>query len=168
MQLTYTVGDATDPQRGSIDERAVIVHCCNDVGAFGAGFVLSLSKRWPKVEAYYCGWYRVGNTRVPISGVNIPFKLGQVQVIEVEDNVAVANLIGQSGCGSFHGLSPIRYGAIEEGLIRLREVMGTSKWSFHAPRFGSGLAGGDWDKIEEILKRVFADTDISITIYDLK
>jgi hypothetical protein len=35
-----------------------------------------------------------------------------------------------------------------------------------APQFGSGLAGGDWKHIAQIIKEVFEDRDI--TIYVLK
>ncbi len=171
MKLTYTVGDATYPQRGATDTHAVIVHCCNDIGKFGAGFVLALNKKWLRVRAYYVGWHHRGWTQEITdahNGTQIPFKLGQVHVVDVEPHISVANLIGQSGCGYFMGLAPIRYGAIEEGLLRLRERMKDIKWSMHAPRFGSGLAGGEWPKIEEIIKRVFWYTDVSITVYDFK
>ena len=39
--IKYVVGDATAPQGES---KKIICHICNDLGAWGAGFVLALSK----------------------------------------------------------------------------------------------------------------------------
>nr|WP_218025660.1 hypothetical protein [Capsulimonas corticalis] len=47
MSITYTIGDATDPPR---DEPGIIVHVCNDIGAWGKGFVMAISKRWKQPE----------------------------------------------------------------------------------------------------------------------
>ncbi|RKW18275.1 MAG: Appr-1-p processing protein, partial [Capnocytophaga sp.] len=42
-EIKYIKADATFPQsEGNI----IIPHICNDIGAWGKGFVLALSKRW--------------------------------------------------------------------------------------------------------------------------
>ena len=48
----YTIGNATQPE----GRPAIIVHVCNDVGAWGRGFVLALSRRWPEPERRYRHW----------------------------------------------------------------------------------------------------------------
>jgi len=159
MMIKYVVGDATDPQGPG---KKIIVHCCNDEGGWGSGFVLALDKRWMAPGAYYRRWAQVGRL------CDAPFKLGQVLVVPISGtNIGVANLIGQSGCGDYYGLPPVRYGAVEEGLIRLREKMRDSAWSLHMPRMCCGLAGGNWAEIEKIIERVFKDSSVPITIYDL-
>lgn len=50
MQIQYITGDATDPTGGG---NKIIAHVCNDIGAWGAGFVLAISRRWPQPEAEY-------------------------------------------------------------------------------------------------------------------
>jgi O-acetyl-ADP-ribose deacetylase (regulator of RNase III) len=42
-EIFYMTGDATAPVG---EGQKLIVHVCNDIGAWGAGFVLALSKRW--------------------------------------------------------------------------------------------------------------------------
>jgi hypothetical protein len=42
MQIQYIAGDATAPIG---DGNKIIAHVCNDIGAWGAGFVLAISKR---------------------------------------------------------------------------------------------------------------------------
>jgi len=45
--IVYLKGDATQPQAKGVK---IIVHCCNDLGGWGKGFVLALRKRWPEPE----------------------------------------------------------------------------------------------------------------------
>jgi hypothetical protein len=48
--IDYRTGDATDP----VGEGArIICHVCNDIGGWGRGFVVALSKRWPEPEAQW-------------------------------------------------------------------------------------------------------------------
>jgi hypothetical protein len=48
--LKYVIGDATSPQGTG---NKIIVHICNDIGGWGLGFVLALSKRWKAPEIQY-------------------------------------------------------------------------------------------------------------------
>jgi len=160
MKITYHVGDATQPVG---DGHKIIVHNVNSIGVWGAGFVVALSNKWAAPEAYYRRWHRLGYTNMT------PFQLGQVQIVPVESKIQVSNLIGQSGCGPYYGLVPVRYESIHEGLLRLRSYMDTFSYtpSVHAPRLGAGISGGDWNKIEAIINEVFEDTRYSFTVYDL-
>ena len=54
MPIQYIKGDATQPQGAGLK---IIAHVCNDMGAWGKGFVVALSKRWKKPEADYRAWY---------------------------------------------------------------------------------------------------------------
>src|SRR5690606_39335667 len=94
--IHYVKGDATQPLTQG---NKVIVHVCNDVGGWGKGFVLALSKHWPEPEAHYREWYagRGGND----------FALGAVQLVRVAPEVWVANLIGQEGLHPVRGVPPI-------------------------------------------------------------
>ena len=54
-RITYLQGDATQPQSKG---NRIIAHVCNDLGGWGKGFVLAISKRWPEPEAEYRLWRR--------------------------------------------------------------------------------------------------------------
>lgn len=56
--ISYVTGDATHPHGQG---PKVICHVCNDIGGWGRGFVLALSRRWPQPEADYRAWRRSGN-----------------------------------------------------------------------------------------------------------
>ncbi len=157
MSIKYLKGDATNPIG---NEKKIICHICNDIGGWGRGFVLALSKRWKIPESEYRQWH---------NGHSIwtkdEFKLGNVQIVQVEHNVWVANMISQHDIVSHKGIPPIRYEALTSCLdkvtARAKEIGAT----IHGPRFGAGLAGGNWSKIEEIIEATCQD--IPVYIYDL-
>lgn len=171
--IKYVKGDATEPQG---EGNKFIIHCCNDAGGWGRGFVLALSKKWDRPEREYRRW-AAGQPSVLAPDYTDPtFRLGEIQVVGVDPYVFVVNMIGQRNYHDFTvqvgyeaiSLSPIRYGAIEECLMRVLVEAKKENASVHAPRFGAGLAKGNWSKIEEIIQRVLVDNGISVTIYDLE
>ena len=93
MEIEYLKDDATQPKADN-GNAILLIHCCNDIGAWGAGFVLAINKRWSTPEAHYRDW-SVGRS----PGVNPPFALGNVQVVQVEQRLFIGNMIGQHGIG---------------------------------------------------------------------
>jgi len=158
--ITYLVGDATDPQ-GSGEK--IIAHICNNVGAWGAGFVLAVSKRWNAPEIMYRGWY-AGARRENEK----EFNLGEIQIVRAEDNIWVANMIAQDNIHSKKGAPPIRYGAVRECLRLLTGKAKDMTASIHMPRIGCGLAGGEWHRIEAIINETLIAESIPVFVYDLK
>ena len=55
--IRYLKGDATCPQAKGVK---LICHVCNDLGGWGKGFVLALSRRWDRPEAEYRAWHAQG------------------------------------------------------------------------------------------------------------
>ncbi len=168
MTINYVKGDATDPQ-GPPGPK-IIVHCCNDLGRWGAGFVLALSKRWPKAEHTYRAWHKKetsGKTTIETG----PFGLGQVQFVEVIQDAPklwVANLIGQHGVGiGLDRRSPIRYDAIQRGLRKLCKFAQAKTATVHMPRMGTGLAMGSWTNIEQFVQSELVAKGVYVTVYDL-
>jgi len=149
--IQYIRGDATAPLG---DGPKVIVHICNDVGAWAKGFVLAISKRWPEPERQYRAWSKRSE-----------FGLGQVQFVTVAPDLWVANLVGQTGIGFRHGV-PIRYDAVRMGLGKVADFVLGTKGSVHMPRIGCGLAQGKWGIIEPIILSTLSTRDISVIVYD--
>lgn len=154
-KIHYTIGDATSP-RGS--GQRVIVHICNDIGGWGRGFVLALSSRWKGPEQSYRAWAG-GET-------DLPFELGQVQFVNVEKDIMVANLIGQRDVVPHQGIPPVRYPAVREGLEKVAAKALETRASIHMPRIGCGLAGGKWEEIEPIIHHVLVKKGIEVFVYD--
>jgi O-acetyl-ADP-ribose deacetylase (regulator of RNase III) len=163
MPLIYVKGDATEPQGNG---PKIIAHCCNDLGRWGAGFVVMLGSRWPVAKEAYISWYK-DTPNVP-GEVTGRIALGESQLIKVEENLWVANIVGQHGIGvGGGGKPPIRYNALRKGFAHVYRWATIYKASVHAPRLGSGLAGGHWGNIEALLKTEIADKGVEVFIYDL-
>src|ERR1043165_4687945 len=122
MKLNFIIGDATQPTG---EGQKIIVHVCNDIGGWGRGFVVALSKRWPEPEQRYRAWHR-GEEKMP-------FTLGEVQFVQVSEFVWVANLIGQRDVHTVDGVPPVRYEAILKGLRRVAEEARQLSASVHMP-----------------------------------
>lgn len=156
MGIQYVIGDATHPIGSG---NRLIMHICNDVGGWGAGFVLAVSKRWKKPEAMYRKWASENNKLLP---------LGEVQFVEAAMGITIANMVAQTGMQWRSGAPPIRYEALRSALIQVRDYAQHHDCSIHAPRIGAGLAGGDWEKIESIIVDELCNYGISVTVYDLE
>jgi O-acetyl-ADP-ribose deacetylase (regulator of RNase III) len=159
--VCYVVGDATRPEG---DGLKIIAHCCNDEGVWGAGFVLALSDRWKRPEVEYRRW----TSNSIAKGKKL---LGATQLVPVEDDIWVANIVGQRGLKkNAKGKPPVRYDALDYGFKIIAEYARTHperRISVHLPRIGCGLAGGSWDQIEPLLRQHFVANDIPVTVYDL-
>lgn len=154
MAITYLKGDATQPLGGG---NRIIVHICNDIGGWGHGFVVAISKRWKEPEQMYRRWYAAQK------GKDIP--LGEIQLVQVEKDVWVCNMVAQHRIGPTDGIAPVRYEAIKDGLGQLARTAQHLGASIHMPRIGCGLGGGVWDCVEPIIEEQLSDLDV--TVYDL-
>ncbi|MFI5981595.1 macro domain-containing protein [Streptomyces sp. NPDC051555] len=153
--LRIIKGDATSPQAKG---PKIVAHVCNDLGGWGKGFVLAVSKRWPEPEVAYRAWHRgrSGND----------FGLGAVQLVQVRADVRVANMVGQRGMRTGSGGPPVRYDAVGRCLAALAEHAVVLGASVHMPRIGCGLAGGTWTRIEPLVTAALCARDVPVTVYD--
>ena len=162
MPLTYINGDATNPIGVGV---RIIPHICNDIGGWGRGFVLALSSKWKQPEREYRMWYRSGHT-IDMFGHNERFSLGSVQFVDVGGGIIVANMIAQSGIYSTNGVPPIRYDSLRDCLTKVSAIALNIGASIHAPKFGAGLAGGDWGLVESMINDAFNGIDVTVYEYD--
>lgn len=157
MEINYLNGDATYPVG---EGNKIIVHICNNVGFWNKGFVLALSKRWKGPEERFRTEYKYFGK--PCTG--------NVQLVEVEEDIFVINMIAQQGV-TYQGRKdvPIRYDELEEALRTVaRFPKQFDNASIHMPRIGCGLAGGTWDKIEPIINRTLIKKGIEVFVYDFE
>jgi O-acetyl-ADP-ribose deacetylase (regulator of RNase III) len=155
--ISYLVGDATAPV--GVGPK-VIAHICNDVGRWGRGFVVAVSRRWPAPEAQYRRlWQRTAGECLP---------LGDVQFVEVARDLWVANMIAQHDVRmDRHSVPPIRYEALAACLRKVAESAGALNASVHMPRIGCGLAGGRWEEVEPIIIEELCAQGVPVMVYDL-
>lgn len=157
--FNYVVGDATNP----IGEgNKIIAHVCNDIGAWGAGFVTAVSNKWPLAKDCYLHW-AAGKEYVPW----LPFEIGFVQFVRVEADTWVANMVAQHGVRSMDNPVPLNYAELHNCLEQVADQVYTLNASVHMPRIGCGLAGGQWDTVASIIEDELTSNSVETFVYDL-
>jgi O-acetyl-ADP-ribose deacetylase (regulator of RNase III) len=148
--ISYVSGDATYPELQRPDGVKLIVHVCNDVGAWGAGFVMAVSKRFPMARSSYRTAIRRGA------------KLGSVHFVDPHYmDIMVGNMIAQHGIG--RGQRRIRYGALRKCLTKVAEfARHYTTVSIHMPRIGCGLGGGTWGEVGPIVEEALGAFDVLV------
>lgn len=144
--LSYAQGDAT-----SINTPIIIAHCVNNLGHWGRGFSGTISSKWPNVEAKYRAW----RSR----------KLGKVLFSVACDNgPTIANMVAQAGTidNPRGWLPPIRYAALVCTMSRVAKYAHDMRMRICCPKFGCGLAGGQWPVVESLIKELWHDIDVTV------
>ena len=153
-KLIEVKGDATKPQ---CDGLVVIAHLCNNWSLWGAGFVRALENLWPHLKLAYKAF---------CNGKRPEELLGCVQILEAEPGICVANLIGQNGVG--RGKQRVDYAALSVCLERLATFLSQADtpYTVHMPRMGSGLAGGDWNRVQELVESKLVAAGHTVYVYE--
>jgi hypothetical protein len=180
MTLRIVKGDLFASLLDNSDKNILIPHCCNDIGAMGSGFIIPLINYSKAPQECYFHWFGKPTEKEnfdPIQPDHYRFwvsnktpKLGEWQLVAVNKKVAIANMIGQHGVKSITNQTPIKYWAISKimSFIRDRIVEGKLQVDeIRCPRFGSGLAGGNKEFIEALIKEIWVDAGIKVTIFEL-
>lgn len=143
----------------------LIPHVCNNIGAFGAGFVAAINKHYPIVRENY---QLLGKPSL---------KLGYVQYVEVYKDksyghkLVFANMIAQNGLISENNTRPLNYYALCKCMASVSEYMAknfdndTNSPQIHCPKFGCGLAGGNWNFIQDLIEDIWKN--IPVFVYQL-
>lgn len=154
--ITYLTGDATNP---ATPGPRIVAHICNDIGGWGKGFVMAISKRWSEPESNYRNWFAERQSN--------DFALGAVQFVSVGEEFWIANMIAQHKIKRGNdGTPPIRYDAVQSCLSRVAKFASEHDASVHMPRIGCGLAGGNWDEIEPLVDQSCGAAGVPVFVYD--
>lgn len=166
-KIRYITGDATEPVG---DGHKIICHVVNDVGKWGKGFVLALSDRWPNVRDDYLKWYN--DRDKPMSQ---PFWGGTVRLVNVsgdsDSSIYVAHMLAQTGIRDWQKPDEtlLQYNYLAQCLGTVAEYAASIGASIHMPKIGSGLAGGDWNRIEGIItEEIVSKYGLSPYVYTLE
>ena len=120
----------------------IICHQVNCRGVFNAGLAKQFRQRYPEVYEAYMDWYKK----------NL-WELGKTQIVQITDELSVANMAGQFDCGTHRRMT--NYPALETCLKALQS---TEKQIYLPYGLGSGLAGGDWRIIRSMIDKITPQT----------
>ncbi len=136
-----------------------VPHVCNNVDLFGAGFAGDISLRYPEVEANY---HLLGKSFLTKN-------MGYSQILKIKETEPykhkfyVVNMIAQNGTKSIQNHRPLNYYGLIKSMVSLAKFIDTNTGflnkteniEIHCPRFGSGLAGGNWNFISDLIEDVW-------------
>jgi len=147
-------GDVTNPIGDGVK---VIPHIISDLGVCGAGVAKAIVKKWPNILLDIQKIKKDTNW----------WKLGFIVRSDVEDDIIVLSMVAQEGLRGKDNPRPIKYVALVDCMKNvLSFVYPNSDYSIHCPKFGAGLAGGNWDFIEALIKEIWVDNQINVTVYE--
>ena len=149
-----------------------IPHICNNIDLFGGGFAAQIAEYFPSVKADY-----------HLLGKNfLRSNLGYAQVLTVYEEpkykhkINIVNMIAQNGIRSLSNPRPLNYYALTKsmGKVAMYINMNTGfldkneSIEIHAPKFGSGLAGGNWSFISDLINDIWGKYFVTIYNYNSK
>ena len=150
---------------GNNGSTVIVPHVCNNIDLFGAGFAAGVAKHYPAVKQNY---HLLGNKNV----------LGYVQFVEVykdptyKHQLIFANMIAQNGVIDHHNRRPLNYASLVHCMESINKYIANSfdhkeyPIQIHAPKFGCGLAGGNWNFVEELINDIWSR--YTVFIYEIK
>lgn len=139
----------------------ILCHQTNYVGVMGAGIAYAIKTKLLTPEQYmeyqrYCQLHGAA-------------ALGSVQFIHLSNGQYVANVFSQDDFYSKRKDTITDYDAMEKALIEVDNFAHANGLTVAIPGYmGRGIAGGDWEKVRRIIRRVFkfSQTDCTIVYKD--
>lgn len=162
--IAYQVGDLFANVDWDFPTVKLIPHCCNDVNAFGSGFAGAVARHFPNVKERYHSW---ANSGVDFQSGK-PFELGQFQSVKVKEDAYVLNMIGQHKTIAPDNPKPVKYGHLHKCIKDISEMIRFSRnceVEIITVKFGSDLAGGDFQIIKEFIEDHWSF--VPVTIFSL-
>lgn len=145
----------------------IVPHVCNNINVFGGGFTAGIVTKFPIVEENF---YLLGSKA----------KLGHTQFVSAAKNkdygyeIIFANMIAQNNIRSHKNPRPLNYealvyamNAVKLYIVDYKRKNDNTNIEIHCPKFGSGLAGGDWKFIIELIKDIWYPISKNIFVYSL-
>lgn len=140
-----------------VKENAIIVHGVNAQGKMASGFAKTIRDKYPGAFKAYMDAHKLEGLTV---GDTITYH-------SRSDNIIILNAVTQEYYG-YDDKVYVNYFALEWAMGVCLEIAGHLKLPIHFPFIGTGLAGGDKQKVLDIFTKVFDDTDVVATLWILK
>lgn len=147
-----------------------VPHVCNNIDLFGAGFAAQVAEKFPSVKTDY---HLLGKKF-------LQHNLGYCQVLKVYEQekykhkLYIANMIAQNGIIGPQNPRPINYLGLAKSMFSLSKFIDmntgvinkTENIEIHCPKFGSGLAGGNWNFISDLIDDIWGKYKVYIYNYN--
>lgn len=146
-----------------------VPHVCNNIDLFGAGFAAQIAERYPIAKENY---HLLGKHFLKTN-------LGYCQTIKIYENekhkhkLYIVNMVAQNGIKNPKNTRPLNYFALVKSMGNLCQFINNNtgflnkseKIEIHCPKFGSGLAGGNWSFISDLIDDIWSNRYF-VTVYN--
>ena len=146
-----------------------VPHVCNNCDIFSAGFAAQIAEQYSVVASNY---HLLGKKFLKEN-------MGYCQNIKVfeeqkyKHKLYFCNMIAQDGFINNKNIRPLNYLALVKSMVSLSRfvknetgfLQKTEKVEIHAPKFGSGIAGGNWNFIENLIEDIWGEYNVYIYTY---
>jgi len=163
-EIRYVTGDATDPI-GMVTRSSRMWRTTKAAGVLDSSWPYLASGETPRRSTAHGMPERMVHCWV--RGAGQLSRWGLTQFVGVEKDVEIANMVAQHKFATPQNPVALRYGALEDCLNQVRDYAQRLNASVHMPRIGCGLAGGDWNVVEEIIDWTLTRHGIEVFVYDL-
>jgi hypothetical protein len=145
----------------------IIPHVCNNIDQFGSGFTSAIANKFPEVKVNY---HLLGKKFLKENP-------GYCQIVKVyqgsktKNILYIANMIAQNGVISRENPRPLNYFSLAKSMGLVCSFIkskinnsndNTEKIEIHCPKFGSGLAGGNWYFISDLIEDIWSDLCVTV------
>lgn len=134
-----------------------VPHVCNNIDLFGAGFAAAVASHYPEVKTNY---HLLGKNFLSNN-----FGYSQILMVDEEPKyrhkLFFVNMIAQNGVKGYNNPRPLNYFALSQSMYKLSHFIhknfnNINDVEIHCPKFGSGLAGGNWEFISDLIDDIWA------------
>jgi hypothetical protein len=154
---------------GNVGSTVIVPHVCNNIDQFGGGFAAQVAQHYPSVKSNY---HMLGKSFLKAN-------LGYSQILNVYEDakykhrLIFVNMISQNGLKGKTNPRPLNYLALVKSMNLVSHyitmntgwVKKTEQVEIHAPKFGSGLAGGNWNFISDLIDDIWGKYNVFIYNY---
>lgn len=145
----------------------IVPHVCNNIDVFGGGFAAAVSSHYPVVKENY---HMLGSSFLKKNPGYCQF-ITALENTNLKTKLIFANMIAQDGLISKKNPRPINYLSLSRSMVQVSKFIKINyskdnRVQIHAPKFGSGLAGGNWSFIRCLVEDIW--DGLEVFIYDPK
>ena len=148
----------------------IIAHCCNCQGGFGSGIAGQIRREFPYAYQAFSEDVRSPEDKLGTYTLGLPFEQVNARLDNIK-NYNIFNLYGQLEYGP-GDKQYINYNAFLQSMILMFEKItdwkskSTKSFKVGMPYLiGCGLAGGDWNVVEELILNVSCQYNNDIYLY---
>lgn len=138
-------------------EKGIVAHGVNGQFVMGSGVALAIKNKWPIVYTEYVKYKDFSF----VSGL-----LGDVQFVNIDDKLIVANCFTQMYYGNTHNVKYARPEAVKTCLQTCIAHCNALGLDLYMPRIGCGLGGLSWsDEVLPIVENVSEKLSGNLMLY---